>query len=123
METAWQYDWMRIEADATKIRKTLITNPLGYNQFAGLKHYRPVGGLDLYSAAFGVGGQSNLPSGAIEVCDKNNAIIARSDIYQNADGEITLKLTGSKYTGYIIVGDDGVYVRYGTGKSIKIAPQ
>lgn len=123
METAWQYDWMRIEADATKIRKTLITNPLGYNQFAGLKHYRPIGGLDLYSAAFGVGGPSNLPSGAIEVCDKNNAIIARSDIYQNADGEITLKLTGSKYTGYIIVGNDGVYVRYGTGKSIKIAPQ
>lgn len=77
--------------------------------------------MDTYSAAFGVGSPGGKASGAVEVCDQNNNMIARSDVYQNTAGEVTLMLSGTTYTGYLIVGNDGVYVKYGNNTAKKIS--
>lgn len=117
----WNTDFAIFEKEKLRVRRCVETNEPGYNQFAGLIHHRPVGGLDTYSAAFGVGSPGGKASGAVEVCDQNNNMIARSDVYQNTAGEVTLMLSGTTYTGYLIVGNDGVYVKYGNNTAKKIS--
>ncbi len=116
----WMDDYMVITAAKTQIRQMVETNEYGYAQFAGLLHHRPVAGYD-YTAGFGIGTPDSKASAAIELRKTGvDAIVARQDIYQNADGEVTLKLTGSQYTGYIIVGNDGIWVKWGSGTAKKI---
>lgn len=117
----WNTDFAIFEKEKLRVRQCVETNEPGYNQFAGLIHHRPVGGLDIYSAAFGVGSPGGKASGAVEVYDQNNNMIARSDVYQNTAGEVTLMLSGTTYTGYLIVGNDGVYVKYGNNTAKKIS--
>lgn len=117
----WNTDFAIFEKEKLRVRQCVETNEPGYNQFAGLIHHRPVGGLDTYSAAFGVGSPGGKASGAVEVYDQNNNMIARSDVYQNTAGEVTLMLSGTTYTGYLIVGNDGVYVKYGNNTAKKIS--
>lgn len=117
----WNTDFAIFEKEKLRVRRCVETNEPGYNQFAGLIHHRPVGGLDTYSAAFGVGSPGGKASGAVEVYDQNNNMIARSDVYQNTAGEVTLMLSGTTYTGYLIVGNDGVYVKYGNNTAKKIS--
>lgn len=117
----WNTDFAIFEKKKLRVRQCVETNEPGYNQFAGLIHHRPVGGLDTYSAAFGVGSPGGKASGAVEVYDQNNNMIARSDVYQNTAGEVTLMLSGTTYTGYLIIGNDGVYVKYGNNTAKKIS--
>lgn len=118
----WNTDFAVIEKEKMRVRKCIETNEAGYNQFAGLIHHRTV--VDDYTAGFGIGSPGGKASAAIELTTvTTKKIVARQDMYQNADGEVTLKLQGSNsaYTGYIIVSNDGVYVKYGNNTAKKIS--
>lgn len=120
LDLNWLSDYMLIEADRTRVRKCVETNEYGYDQFAGHIHHRLIGGYD-HTVALGVGAPGGKASVALELTDVTaKKILARSDIYQNTDGEVTLKLTGTEYTGYIIVGNDGIWVKWGSGTAKKI---
>lgn len=116
----WNTDFAVLEKEKMRVRKCIETNEAGYSQFAAILHHRTVG--DDYTAGFGIGAPSGKASAAIELTNvTTKKIVARQDMYQNADGEVTLELKGSKYTGYLIVGNDGVYVKYGNNTAKKIS--
>lgn len=118
---AWDTDYMLIEKNKTRVRQMVETNECLENQFAGLLHHQKVNNAE-HTAAVGVGAPGGKASAALELTDvAAKKILARSDIYQNAAGEITLKLTGETYTGYIIVGNDGVYAKWGSETAKKIS--
>lgn len=116
------------------------TNEVMNDQYAGLLHHRMVGGNE-YTLGVGIGTLSDVNSNkkgsiSFELRNKSRASTgldtteARVDFYQYTANEIAVKLTGAewkgtdgkiyKYEGYIIVGNDGIYAKYGANASKKI---
>lgn len=118
----WDTDYMLIEPDAVRVRKTVKTNEAGYNVPAGLRHYRSVGGA-LCHTAVGVGVDSSLgsdqPTAFLEVNNEAIELLARVDVYQNSKGGCRLTLRGSTFSATLSCGDDGKL--YYNGKALAFA--
>ena len=137
-------DYMLIEANKTRIRQMVETNECLENQFAGLIHHKKIGGAE-YTVGLGIGtvtvseNNASIDRGtaALELRNRARAssgldtLEARVDFYKNAAGEITMRLMGGTwkdtsgetykgYTGDIIVGNDGIYAKWGTKAAKKI---
>ena len=68
----------------------------------------------------GIGGPAGNASAALELRKTGvSNYRARQDIYQDASGDIVLKLSGNK-TASLIVKNDGVYLQWGTKTPKKI---
>ena len=66
---------------------------------------------------------TSTPSGAIEVRNSNDKIVARLDVYPsgtNWDGA-TLKIAGMTYSAKIFVDSTGVWVQFGGNKAKQLA--
>lgn len=141
---SWSTDYMLIEANKTRIRQMVETNECLENQFAGLIHHKKIGGAE-YTVGLGIGtiavteNNASIDRGtaALELRNRARAssgldtLEARVDFYKNAAGEITMRLMGGTwkdtsgktykgYTGDIIVGNDGIYAKWGTKAAKKI---
>lgn len=141
---SWSTDYMLIEANKTRIRQMVETNECLENQFAGLIHHKKIGGAE-YTVGLGIGtvavteNNASIDRGtaALELRNRARAssgldtLEARVDFYKNAAGEITMRLMGGTwkdtsgktykgYTGDIIVGNDGIYAKWGTNAAKKI---
>ena len=123
-ETFWNTDYMLVEKDALRVRQQIKTNEYALNQFAGLTHYRSTiinNDAVKWSVSLGAGvSASNATTGAIEVKDSSNTIIARLDIYPSGSGGATLLIKGTKYSGGIYVNANGIYASCG-GNTAKLA--
>ncbi len=120
LDYSWSTDYMLIEADRTRVRKTIETNEYGHNQFAGLLHHRLINNED-YTVGVGVGAPYGNASAALEL--KKTGVSnyrARQDVYQDASGSIVLQLSGNNKTACLIVKNDGVYLQWGTKTPKKI---
>lgn len=116
----WFTTFALMEANAMTIRKQVVTNPYCFDVFAGLLHHRYVDGKE-HTVGVGIGAPGGKASAALELTDvATKKILARSDIYQNDDGEVTLKLTGTAHVGYITVKNSGIWVKLDNGTEKKI---
>ncbi len=113
--------------DETSVSGTLVSNHFRNNVFAGLTHYRNIAtgsNVDVCRADFGIGiPATSTPSGAIEVRNSNDKIVARLDVYPsgtNWDGA-TLKIAGMTYSAKIFVDSTGVWVQFGGNKAKQLA--
>lgn len=113
--------------DETSVSGTLKSNHFRNNVFAGLTHYRNIAtgsNVDVCRADFGIGiPATSTPSGAIEVRNSNDKIVARLDVYPsgtNWDGA-TLKIAGMTYSAKIFVDSTGVWVQFGGNKAKQLA--
>lgn len=113
--------------DETSVSGTLVSNHFRNNVFAGLTHYRNIAtgsNVDVCRADFGIGiPATSTPSGAIEVRNSNDKIVARLDVYPsgtNWDGA-TLKIAGITYSAKIFVDSTGVWVQFGGNKAKQLA--
>lgn len=113
--------------DETSVSGTLVSNHFRNNVFAGLMHYRNIAtgsNVDVCRADFGIGiPATSTPSGAIEVRNSNDKIVARLDVYPsgtNWDGA-TLKIAGMTYSAKIFVDSTGVWVQFGGNKAKQLA--
>ncbi len=113
--------------DETSVSGTLVSNHFRNNVFAGLTHYRNIAtgsNVDVCRADFGIGiPATSTPSGAIEVRNSNDKIVARLDVYPsgtNWDGA-TLKIAGMTYSAKIFVDSTGVWVQFGGNKVKQLA--
>lgn len=113
--------------DETSVSGTLVSNHFRNNVFAGLTHYRNIAtgsNVDVCRADFGIGiPATSTPSGAIEVRNSNDKIVARLDVYPsgtNWDGA-TLKIAGMTYSAKIFVNSTGVWVQFGGNKAKQLA--
>lgn len=113
--------------DETSVSGTLVSNHFRNNVFAGLTHYRNIAtgsNVDVCRADFGIGIPAiSTPSGAIEVRNSNDKIVARLDVYPsgtNWDGA-TLKIAGMTYSAKIFVDSTGVWVQFGGNKAKQLA--
>lgn len=111
----WFSTYALLEADAMTIRKQVVTNPYGFNVFAGLLHHRYVGGKD-HTVGVGIGAPYGTASAALELTDVDaKTILARLDLYQPRAGEVTLRLTTSdNKTAFLFVNNDGLYAQFGS---------
>lgn len=118
----WETDYMLIEPDAARVRKTVKTNEAGYNVAAGLRHYRSVNDV-LCNSAFGLGIDSTMgsaqPSAFMEINNAAVELLARIDVYQNSKGGCRLTLRGSSRSDTLSCGDDGKL--YYNGKALAFA--
>ena len=102
------------------IRKQVVTNPYGFNVFAGFLHHRIFLDND-YTVGLGIGSDK---TGAVELTNQTTGtVIARMDIYPSGtNGEgASLKITGQSYNGRIFVDTSGIYAQFGTGTPVKLA--
>ena len=113
--------------DETSVSGTLVSNHFRNNVFAGLTHYRNIAtgsNVDVCRADFGIGiPATSTPSGAIEVRNSNDKIVARLDVYPsgtNWDGA-TLKIAGMTYSAKIFVDSTGVWVQFRGNKAKQLA--
>ena len=118
----WFSTFALLEADAMTIRKQVVTNPYGFNVFAGLLHHRYVGGKD-HTVGVGIGAPYGTASAALELTDVDaKTILARLDLYQPRAGEVTLRLTTSdNKTAFLFVNNDGLYAQFGSNKAKLLA--
>ena len=118
----WFSTFALLEADAMTIRKQVVTNPYGFNVFAGLLHHRYVGGKD-HTVGVGIGAPYGTASAALELTDVDaKTILARLDLYQPRAGEVTLRLTTSdNKTAFLFVNNDGLYAQFGGNKAKLLA--
>lgn len=118
----WNTDYMLIEPDATRVRKTIKTNEAGYNVAAGLRHFRSVNAA-LCNSAFGLGVDSTMgssqPTAFMEINNAAAELLARLDVYQNSKGGCRLTLRGSSRYDILTCGDDGKL--YYNGKALAFA--
>lgn len=118
----WNTDYMLIEPDATRVRKTIKTNEAGYNVAAGLRHFRSVNAT-LCNSAFGLGVDSTMgssqPTAFMEINNAAAELLARLDVYQNSKGGCRLTLRGSSRYDILTCGDDGKL--YYNGKALAFA--
>lgn len=119
---SWSTDYMLIEADKTRVRRMIETNEGGNDQFASLRHHRPIGGSD-YIVEFGLGEpKSNTPSGAIQVRDAAGGIVARLDLYRPKNKWVTLRLQNSEgKTSVIYMTETGLYAQFGDNTAKQLA--
>ena len=116
----WFSTFALLEADAMTIRKQVVTNPYGFNVFAGFLHHRIFLNND-YTVGLGIGSDK---TGAVELTNQTTGtVIARMDIYPSGtNGEgASLKITGQSYNGRIFVDASGMYAQFGTGTPVKLA--
>lgn len=112
--------YLVVTKDETSSSGAFISNHLQSRVFAGLKHYRDIssgsGASDVCRADFGIGiPATSTPSGAIEVRNSNDKIVARLDVYPsgtNWDGA-TLKIAGMTYSAKIFVDSTGIWAQFG----------
>lgn len=106
--------------DETSVSGTLVSNHFRNNVFAGLTHYRNIAtgsNVDVCRADFGIGiPATSTPSGAIEVRNSNDKIVARLDVYPSGTnwGGATLKIEGMKYSAKIFVDSTGIWAQFGS---------
>lgn len=120
--------YFRVTKDEVEASGTFVSNWAGANTFAGLTHYRDIssgsGASSVCRADFGIGiPATSTPSGAIEVRNSNDKIVARLDVYPsgtNWDGA-TLKIAGMTYNAKIFVDSTGIYAQFGGGTAVKLA--
>ena len=116
----WFSTFALLEADAMTIRKQVVTNPYGFNVFAGFLHHRIFLNND-YTVGLGIGSDK---TGAVELTNQTTGtVIARMDIYPSGtNGEgASLKITGQSYNGRIFVDTNGIYAQFGSYKPQLIA--
>lgn len=116
----WFSTFALLEADAMTIRKQVVTNPYGFNVFAGFLHHRTFLNND-YTVGLGIGSDK---TGAVELTNQTTGtVIARMDIFPSGtNGEgASLKITGQSYSGRIFVDTNGVYAQFGSYKPQLIA--
>lgn len=105
--------------DETSVSGTLVSNHFRNNVFAGLTHYRNIAtgsNVDVCRADFGIGiPATSTPSGAIEVRNSNDKIVARLDVYPSGTnwGGATLKIKGMTYSAKIFVDSKGIWAQFG----------
>lgn len=111
--------YFSVTKDEVEASGTFVSNWSGdHTEFAGLKHYRSLSddNLNVCRVDFGLGvPQANTPSGAIEVRNSNDKIVARLDVYpsgNNWDGA-TLKIAGMTYSAKIFVDSTGIWAKFG----------
>lgn len=111
--------YFSVTKDEVEASGTFVSNWSGdHTEFAGLKHYRSLSddNLNVCRVDFGLGvPQANTPSGAIEVRNSNDKIVARLDVYPsgtNWDGA-TLKIAGMTYSAKIFVDSTGIWAQFG----------
>lgn len=121
----WENTLALVENDALRVRKQIKTNEYALNQFAGLTHYRSTiinNDAVKWSVSLGAGvSASNATTGAIEVKDSSNTVIARLDIYPSGSGGATLRIKGTTYSGGIYVNANGMYAQHGSNAAVKLA--
>lgn len=104
--------------DETSASGTFVSNHFRDNVFAGLKHYRNIASgdnVDVCRADFGIGiPATSTPSGAIEVRNSNDKIVARLDVYPSGTnwGGATLKIEGMTYSAKIFVDSTGIWAQF-----------
>lgn len=116
----WFSTFALLEADAMTIRKQVVTNPYGFNVFAGFLHHRTFLNND-YTVGLGIGSDK---TGAVELTNQTTGtVIARMDIYPSGtNGEgASLKITGQSYNGRIFVDTGGIYAQFGNNTPVKLA--
>ena len=116
----WFSTFALLEADAMTIRKQVVTNPYGFNVFAGFLHHRIFLNND-YTVGLGIGSDK---TGAVELTNQTTGtVIARMDIYPSGtNGEgASLKISGQSYNGRIFVDTNGIYAQFGSYKPQLIA--
>lgn len=92
----WFSTFALLEADAMTIRKQVVTNPYGFDVFAGLLHHKYVGGKE-HTVGLGIGTISNQATGAIELRNESG-IAARLDVYSESTNNICLRLYQKDYS-------------------------
>ena len=112
--TYWTTDYMLVEKEALRVRKTIKTNEYALNQFAGLTHYRSYtfnNTAELWSVALGAGTKYDTPSGVIEVTDSASNILARMDLFTANYGKAaTIRLfSGTKKLPALTWGESNLY--------------
>ena len=120
--------YFSVTKDEVEASGTFVSNWAGANTFAGLTHYRDIssvsGTSNVCRAGFGIGiPATSTPSGAIEVRNSNDKIVARLDVYPsgtNWDGA-TLKIAGMTYNAKIFVDSTGIYAQLGENTAVKLA--
>lgn len=112
--------YLVVTKDEMSSSGVFVSNHLQNNVFAGLKHYRDIssgdGASNVCRADFGIGiPATSTPSGAIEVRNSNDKIVARLDVYPSGTnwGGATLKIEGMTYSAKIFVDSTGIWAQFG----------
>lgn len=120
----WENTLAVLENDAFRVREQIITNEALADRFLGLKHYRTAtigSNATIWSVGLGAGVVGTSPTGALEVQNSSDTIVARADLFASGTGGASWQIRGSSVSGRIFVDTNGVYAQFGSYKPQLIA--
>ena len=120
----WENTLAVLENDAFRVREQIITNEALADGFLGLKHYRTTtigGAATIWSVGLGAGVVGTSPTGALEVKNASDTVVARADLFASGTGGASWRINGPSVSGRIFVDTSGIYAQFGGNTPVKLA--